>query len=74
MYVGTDPNLTAANLIGSRVPVPMFFLLDMKQGVTYYWRVDEIEKDGVTVHPGVVWTFTTQALTAYDPESGGWRH
>jgi hypothetical protein len=67
VYVGTDPNLTAANLIAPKVPVPMFYLLNMKQGVTYYWRVDEIEKDGVTVHPGVVWSFTTQALTAYDP-------
>jgi len=31
------------------------------------WRVDEIEGDGVTVHQGDVWSFTTQALTATVP-------
>jgi hypothetical protein len=68
VYVGTDPNLTAADLIGPRVPVNMFFYIPgLKPGVTYYWRVDEIESDGVTVHTGDVWTFTAQALTAYGP-------
>ena len=33
-----------------------------------YWRVDEIEADGVTVHPGVVWSFTISAKFA--SESG----
>jgi hypothetical protein len=36
-------------------------------GTTYYWRVDEIEKDGVTIHTGDVWSFVAQALTAYYP-------
>ena len=27
---------------------------------TYYWRVDEVEDDGVTVHRGTVWSFTTR--------------
>jgi hypothetical protein len=68
VYMGTDPNLTAADLIGSAVPVCMFFYIPgLQPGVTYYWRVDEIESDGVTVHPGDVWTFTAQALTAYGP-------
>ncbi len=40
----------------------------LEPGRTYYWRVDEIEADGVTVHPGNVWTFMTQALTAYFPD------
>lgn len=68
VYVGTDPNLTAARLIGSHVPVTMYFYIPgLKPGVTYYWRVDEVESDGVTVHTGDVWTFTAQALTAYGP-------
>jgi hypothetical protein len=25
---------------------------------TYYWRVDEIEEDGTTLHRGIVWSFT----------------
>ncbi|MBN1509604.1 MAG: LamG domain-containing protein [Sedimentisphaerales bacterium] len=36
-------------------------------GETYYWRVDEIEADGVTVHPGKVWSFTISAKFASSP-------
>jgi len=36
-------------------------------GKTYYWRIDEIEADGVTVHPGVVWSFTISAKFASSP-------
>ena len=69
VYVGTDPNLTAANLVGRHVPVTMYFYFPgLKPGVTYYWRVDDIEADGVTIHTGDVWTFTAQALTAYAPD------
>jgi len=28
-------------------------------GTTYYWRVDEVEADGTTIHTGDVWSFTT---------------
>ena len=27
-------------------------------GTTYYWRIDEVEADGTTVHKGDVWRFT----------------
>ena len=27
-------------------------------GQTYYWRIDEVEADGTTVHKGNVWNFT----------------
>jgi len=27
-------------------------------GTTYYWRIDEVEADGTTVHKGDVWNFT----------------
>lgn len=36
-------------------------------GVTYYWRVDEVEANGRTTHKGDVWSFTTAYETAYDP-------
>ncbi|UCG46718.1 MAG: tandem-95 repeat protein [Phycisphaerales bacterium] len=26
---------------------------------TYYWRIDEVEADGTTIHTGAVWSFTT---------------
>jgi hypothetical protein len=68
VYVGTDPNLTAANLIGPRQPLKMFFYVPgLQPGVTYYWRVDEIDPDTVTVHTGDVWSFLAQPATAYDP-------
>ncbi|MEE8307739.1 MAG: hypothetical protein V3R81_10775 [Gammaproteobacteria bacterium] len=36
-------------------------------GTTYYWRVDEIEADGATIHKGSVWSFVIPPKTAYDP-------
>jgi hypothetical protein len=68
VYVGTDPNLTAADLAGPRQPLKMFFYVPgLQPGTTYYWRVDEIDPDGTTVHAGDVWSFLAQPATAYDP-------
>ncbi|MHC4323163.1 MAG: hypothetical protein ACYSUX_02705 [Planctomycetota bacterium] len=36
-------------------------------GTTYYWRIDEIEADGTTVHKGNVWSFTVPPIIAYEP-------
>jgi len=36
-------------------------------GTTYYWRVDEVETDGVTKYTGSVWSFTIPSKTAYNP-------
>lgn len=69
LYLGKTPELTQANLFGSYLLLPMYFHLEgLETGVTYYWRVDEIEKDGITIIKGDVWTFTTLALTAHDPD------
>ncbi|MBM4024313.1 MAG: hypothetical protein FJ280_02760 [Planctomycetes bacterium] len=68
VYLGKTPDLGPADLVGPRQPVAMYWHIPpLEPGVTYYWRVDEIEADGVTVHTGLVWSFTTQALTAYRP-------
>jgi hypothetical protein len=68
VYLGTSPNLTAADLVASRQFFTIYYhVMGLTPGVTYYWRVDEIEKDGVTTHPGSVWSFTMQATTAYYP-------
>ena len=42
-------------------------------GLTYYWRVDEIEADGNTKYQGDVWSFTVPSKKAYypDPPDGG---
>ena len=69
VYLGTSPNLTEANLVASHALFTMYYHpAGLQPGVTYYWRVDEIGKDGVTVYTGDVWSFIAQALTAYHPD------
>jgi hypothetical protein len=68
VYLGKTADLGSADLVGPRQPLAMFWYVPgLEPGVTYYWRVDEVEADGTTVHTGIVWSFTTQALTAYLP-------
>ncbi|MCL5281891.1 MAG: LamG domain-containing protein [Planctomycetes bacterium] len=68
VYLGTSPDLAAADLAGPRSGMTMFYYTKpLTPGATYYWRVDEIEADGTTVNTGDVWSFTMQALTAYLP-------
>jgi hypothetical protein len=68
VYLGAGPNLTEADLVAARQYFTLYYHVPgLTPGVTYYWRVDEIEKDGVTIHPGNVWSFTMQAITAYYP-------
>jgi hypothetical protein len=37
-------------------------------GTTYYWRIDEVEADGTTIHKGGVWSFAIPPKTAYSPD------
>jgi len=37
-------------------------------GTTYYWRVDELQTDGTTVHRGSIWSFTIPSKTAKNPD------
>jgi hypothetical protein len=68
VYLGTSSDLGQAQLVGPHTVLPMYYsAAPLEPGKTYYWRVDEVEGDGVTVHTGDVWSFTTQALTAYNP-------
>ncbi len=68
IYLGTDPNLTAANLVASARPSAFYYhSAGFVPGTTYYWRVDEIEKDGVTIYPGDVWRFVVRDVKAYYP-------
>jgi hypothetical protein len=67
VYLSTSPDLGPEQLVGPRQPLTLFYYLQgLQPGTTYYWRVDEIEKNG-TVHTGDMWSFTTQAETAYLP-------
>jgi len=38
------------------------------KGTTYYWRIEDIEADGTTIHSGPVWSFTIAPKTAYNPD------
>lgn len=68
VYLGTTSELTEADLVKSLNQYEMYYHgPGFEAGATYYWRVDEVEGDMVTIHTGDVWSFTTQALTAYHP-------
>jgi hypothetical protein len=71
VYVGTSPD-TLTRLV-RQTELMYWYQPGVTPGSVYYWRVDEVEADGTTVHTGDLWTFTVQALTAYypDPADGG---
>jgi len=69
VYLGKTPELGPEQLVGPhQVLAMLYYVSGLEPGVRYYWRVDEVEKDGTTVITGDVWTFWTQALTAYNPD------
>jgi hypothetical protein len=68
IYFGTSPELGAADLAMLGQPVALYFhALGIEPGVTYYWRVDEVDAAGV-VCTGTVWSFTALPLTASAPQ------
>ena len=68
VYFGTNAELTAADQVASQQPFNMYYHMSgLEPGTTYYWRVDEVEADGVTVHEGNVWSFTAMPLSTYAP-------
>jgi hypothetical protein len=73
VYLGTTAELGEPQLVGPDLTTVGYVrTAPWEPNTVYYWRVDEIEADGTTIHTGDVWTFTAQALTAYhpDPNSG----
>ncbi len=64
IYFGTDENAVAVSDIGSppfvvRQAETSFPLVGpLEFGTQYFWRVDAIAADGVTIHQGPVWTFS----------------
>jgi len=58
-------NQTNADFIAGFIGFP--YPDGLVPGTTYYWRVDEIEADGTTLHRGYVWSFTIPPKTAYAP-------
>src|SRR4030042_4592986 len=69
VYLGKTPELGPPQLVAPhQVFTMLYYVPGLEPGVRYYWRVDEVEKDGGTVIQGAGWTFWTQALTAYNPD------
>jgi hypothetical protein len=67
VYLGTTPELTEADRVAEHQGFELYYHgSGFQPGVTYFWRVDEIEGNG-TIHTGDVWHFIAQALTAYYP-------
>jgi len=65
VYFGTEPDPPK---VASRQLFAMYYHLQgLTPGTTYYWRVDEIEIDGTTVHKGVVWKFASEPIKNYQP-------
>jgi len=67
LHVGKAPDLGPADFVPPPSTKTTVYVPGLEPGVTYYWRVDEVEKDLKTIHTGDVWSFTMQALTAYLP-------
>jgi len=56
----------ATNLI---VGMPGFlYPAGLVPDTAYYWRIDEVEAGGTTIHKGDVWSFAIAPATAYDPD------
>jgi len=69
VYFGTTPELGPDQLVAPKQAVALYWHpFGIEPGTTYYWRVDEMEADGVTIHTGDVWSFLAQPLTAFMPD------
>jgi hypothetical protein len=67
VYFGTDPDLGPDTAKGRVTGYAIYYSQEpLIPGAKYYWRVDEVEADGVTIHTGDVWTFTVMPVKAYD--------
>jgi hypothetical protein len=70
VYVGENADDVKTGAAGTDLGVTTeaaFSDYTWELGKTYYWRVDEVEADGVTTYPGVVWSFTVSAKLASVP-------
>jgi hypothetical protein len=68
VYLGTSPTLTEANLVAKNLPFAMYYHVPgIEPGVTYYWRVDEMDAAGV-ISTGDVWNFMAEPIGAWGPK------
>ncbi|UCC99263.1 MAG: LamG domain-containing protein [Phycisphaerales bacterium] len=68
VYFGTNPDLGPADYM-DRWPWAMYWHAPgLTPGATHYWRVDEVEADGTTIHTGDLWSFTAVGFAAHSPD------
>jgi len=66
MYFGTNPMPGPAEYVG-RQTTAFYYAPGLQIAATYYWRIDDVEGDGATIHQGDVWSFTVLSKTASRP-------
>jgi hypothetical protein len=70
VYVGTTPDLTAANRVKHLPFTTKSLYLNappLEPGQTYYWRVDAVDAKQTLIATGDVWSFTMAPVTAFSP-------
>jgi regulation of enolase protein 1 (concanavalin A-like superfamily) len=73
VYLGTNSddvsNATASTpqIYKGRQDANSFTLDALSPGTTYYWRIDEVRADEITIDRGDIWSFTTEPSKAWDP-------
>ncbi len=67
VYFGTNPTPGEAEYQGRQALTTYQHAPGLIPGTTYYWRIDEVEADGTTIHEGDVWSFTATSFTAWNP-------
>jgi hypothetical protein len=67
VYFGTNPAPGEAEYQGRQALTTYEHSPGLIPGITYYWRIDEVEADGATIHQGDVWSFTATSFTAWNP-------
>ncbi len=69
IYFGTNPELGTADFVSRQPGVASMYwhLPGLIAGTKYYWRIDEVAADQVTIYPGTVWSCTAAPATAYSP-------
>ena len=69
VYFGTTPDLGPDDFrMRNQKAMTMYWHIPgLVPGITYYWRIDEVEADAVTIHTGDVWSFTALGQKAWKP-------
>ncbi|MEN6335067.1 MAG: LamG domain-containing protein [Phycisphaerales bacterium] len=76
VYLGTDEEAVRAADVASplywgRRDASNFSVEGLVEaGLRYFWRIDEVEADGATIHRGVVWSFTVTGYSMIDDFEG----